>query len=90
VLLEDGVDGQQMEMYVQVEASTEALGKRNGTRLRTGDAREALGGARDLLGESATQGGEDVRLGGGQTAELEGEARDPLAHRRVGKEPSTC
>src|SRR5262245_16260475 len=38
------------------------LRKGDGTRLRTGDAREALGHALDLLGEDAAQGGEDIRL----------------------------
>jgi hypothetical protein len=45
VLLEDAVDGQQVEVYVKVEAPTKSLGEGDGARLRAGDGGQALGGA---------------------------------------------
>ena len=47
---------------MQIEASTEALRKRDGARSRARDVRETHGHARDLFREDAAQGGQDTGL----------------------------
>jgi hypothetical protein len=49
-------------MYVEIQASTKTLWKRDGSRLRARDAREALRRARNLFPEDAPQRREDVGL----------------------------
>ncbi len=75
-----------MKVDVKVEAPTKSLRKGDGSRLCTGDAREALGGTCDLLGEDEAQRREDVRLGRRKPAQLEGQAHHPLANRGAGQD----
>lgn len=79
LLLEDGIHGEQVEVNVKVEAASESLRKRDRSGRGAVHAREALGHPRDLAGEDAAEGGQNVRLGGREAAEFEGERENPLA-----------